>query len=52
VPGTDFTLGDLQQAQALGDADVLVAHGRPVLRVHLLDRAAGLVALAHAMQEL
>lgn len=52
VPGTDFTLGDLQQAQALGDADVLAAHGRPVLRVHLLDRAAGLVALAHALGEL
>lgn len=52
VPGTEFTLGDLQQAQALGDAHVLVAHGRPVLRVHLLDRAAGLVALAHATQEL
>jgi glucose-6-phosphate isomerase len=52
VPGTDFTLGDLQHAQALGDADVLAAHGRPVLRVHLLDRAAGLVALAHALQEL
>jgi glucose-6-phosphate isomerase len=52
VPGTAFTLGDLQQAQALGDADVLAAHGRPVLRVHLLDRAAGLVALAHALGEL
>ncbi|PZS24897.1 MAG: glucose-6-phosphate isomerase [Pseudonocardiales bacterium] len=52
VPGTEFTLGDLQQAQALGDADVLAARGRPVLRIHLLDRAAGLVALAHAMQEL
>jgi glucose-6-phosphate isomerase len=52
VPGTDFTLGELQQAQAAGDADVLAAHGRPVLRVHLLDRAAGLVALAHALQEL
>ncbi len=43
VPGTGFTLGELQQAQALGDADVLAAHGRPVLRLHLLDRAAGLV---------
>ncbi|MGA9312683.1 MAG: glucose-6-phosphate isomerase [Pseudonocardiaceae bacterium] len=52
VPGTAFTLGDLQQAQALGDADVLAAHARPVLRVHLLDRAAGLVALAHALGEL
>lgn len=52
VPGTEFTLGDLQRAQAWGDADVLAAHGRPVLRIHLLDRAAGLVALAHAVQEL
>jgi glucose-6-phosphate isomerase len=51
VPGTGFTLGDLQQAQALGDADVLAARGRPVLRLHLLDRAAGLVALIHALQE-
>lgn len=51
VPGTGFTLGELQQAQALGDADVLAAHGRPVLRLHLFDRAAGLVALMHALQE-
>ncbi len=52
VPGTEFTLGELQRAQALGDADVLAAHGRPVLRLHLLDRPAGLVALVHAIQEL
>jgi hypothetical protein len=51
VPRTGFTLGELQQAQALGDAQVLTAHGRPVLRLHLLDRAAGLVALVHALQE-
>lgn len=51
VPGTGFTLGELQQAQAVGDAQVLAAHGRPVLRLHLLDRAAGLVALVHALQE-
>jgi glucose-6-phosphate isomerase len=51
VPGTGFTLGELQRAQALGDADVLAAHGRPVLRLHLLDRAAGLVTLMHALQE-
>jgi glucose-6-phosphate isomerase len=36
---------------ALDDAQVLAAHGRPVLRLHLLDRAAGLVALMHALQE-
>jgi hypothetical protein len=29
----------------------VAAHGRPVLRLHLLDRAAGLVALVHALQE-
>jgi hypothetical protein len=52
VPGTGFTLGQLQQAQALGDAEVLAAHGRPMLRLHLLDRAAGLVQLVHVLQEL
>jgi glucose-6-phosphate isomerase len=52
VPGTGFTLGELQRAQALGDAAVLAAHGRPVLRLHLLDRPAGLVSLVHAVQEL
>jgi len=49
VPGTDFSLGRLQRAQALGDAQVLAAHGRPVLRLHLRDRPAGLVALVHAL---
>jgi hypothetical protein len=51
-PRTDFTLGQLQRAQALGDAQVLAAHGRPVLWLHLRDRPAGLVALMHAVQEL
>jgi glucose-6-phosphate isomerase len=52
VPGTGFALGNLQQAQALGDAEVLAGRGRPVLRLHLLDRPAGLVELVHAIQEL
>jgi glucose-6-phosphate isomerase len=52
VPGTGFTLGELQRAQAVGDAEVLAERGRPVLRLHLLDRPAGLVALVHAIQEL
>jgi glucose-6-phosphate isomerase len=52
VHGTGFTLGELQRAQALGDAEVLAVHGRPVLRLHLLDRAAGLVQLVHALEEL
>jgi glucose-6-phosphate isomerase len=52
VPGMTFTLGDLQRAQALGDAAVLAERGRPVLRLHLLDRAAGLVQVVRAVQEL
>lgn len=52
VPGTAFTLGALQRAQAWGDAEVLAARGRPVLRLHLADRPAGLVQVTHAVQEL
>jgi glucose-6-phosphate isomerase len=42
VPGRDFTLGQFIAAQAAGDATVLADHGRPVLRLHLTDHAAGL----------
>ncbi|MGH3751423.1 MAG: glucose-6-phosphate isomerase [Pseudonocardiaceae bacterium] len=52
VPGTGFTLGDLQRAQAWGDAEVLAARGRPVLRLHLADRVAGLVQVVRAVHEL
>ena len=52
VPGTDFTLGELQRAQAVGDAEVLAAHGRPVLRLHLADRVAGLIQVVRAVHEL
>ena len=41
VPGQPFTFGQLLAAQAAGDAQVLADHGRPVLRLHLLDREAG-----------
>nr|WP_211189862.1 glucose-6-phosphate isomerase [Actinomycetospora sp. TBRC 11914] len=51
IPDQPFTFGQLQHAQAAGDAQVLTDHGRPVLRVHLADRAAGLVALANAVTE-
>jgi glucose-6-phosphate isomerase len=30
---------------------VLAEHGRPVLRLHLTDRAAGLAAVVRAVQE-
>ncbi|EWC59323.1 Glucose-6-phosphate isomerase [Actinokineospora spheciospongiae] len=51
VPDRPYTLGVLQQAQALGDGQVLVEHGRPVLRLHFTDRAAGLAHLVAALAE-
>ena len=51
VPDREYTLGSLQHAQALGDGQVLAQHGRPVLRLHLNDRAAGLAALVAALAE-
>ncbi|MBK1788191.1 glucose-6-phosphate isomerase [Prauserella cavernicola] len=52
VPERPYTLGQLQRAQALGDGQVLADAGRPVLRLHLTDRAAGLSELMRAVQEL
>lgn len=48
VPGRPYTFGRLQAAQAAGDLDALARRGRPVLRVHLRDRAAGLAVLRAA----
>lgn len=50
VDGRPYTLGVLQHAQALGDGSVLADHGRPVLRLHLTDRVAGLVMLFKALE--
>lgn len=50
IPDQPFTFGVLQHAQARGDASVLAEH-RPVLRLHLGDRAAGLVAVANAVAQ-
>jgi glucose-6-phosphate isomerase len=49
VPGRPFSFGRLQLAQALGDLRALAGRGRPVLRVHLKDRRAGLSALLEAV---
>jgi glucose-6-phosphate isomerase len=46
VPGRPYTFGTVQRAQALGDASVLAGRGRPVVRLHLRDRARGLARLA------
>ena len=51
VPDRPYTLGTLQLAQALGDGQVLAEHGRPVLRLHLTDRVAGLAELVRAVGE-
>ncbi|GLW94263.1 glucose-6-phosphate isomerase [Actinokineospora globicatena] len=51
VPERPYTLGGLQVAQALGDGQVLAGHGRPVLRLHFTDRAAGLARLVEALAE-
>jgi glucose-6-phosphate isomerase len=48
VPGRDYTFGELQAAQAMGDLRALSSRGRPVLRLHLTDRSAGLDALLAA----
>jgi glucose-6-phosphate isomerase len=51
VPERPYTLAVLQHAQALGDGSVLADHGRPVLRLHLTDRVAGLSELFKALAE-
>ena len=48
VPGRPFTFGRLQMAQALGDQRALAERGRPVVRLHLTDRAAGVRQLLDA----
>lgn len=42
IPDRPFTFGQLIQAQAAGDAQVLAEQGRPVLRLHLTNRASGI----------
>jgi glucose-6-phosphate isomerase len=50
VPGRPYTFGRLQLAQALGDQRALSGRGRPVVRLHLLDRAAGVAQLLDTAQ--
>jgi glucose-6-phosphate isomerase len=49
IPGRPFTFGGFIAAQAAGDAKVLADHGRPVLRLHLTDHAAGLQQVLAAL---
>jgi glucose-6-phosphate isomerase len=52
IPGRPYTFARLQRAQALGDLGALSQRGRPVVRLHLQDRAAGLPALLDAARSL
>ena len=52
IPGIPFTFGELISAQADGDAAVLGEHDRPVLRLRLTDRAAGVAQLLEAASAL
>ncbi|MEV7008963.1 glucose-6-phosphate isomerase [Streptosporangium sp. NPDC051022] len=51
IPGRPYTLGRLQLAQALGDLGALAGRGRPAVRLHLTDRAAGVTRLLEAARE-
>ena len=51
VPGKPYSLGRLQLAQALGDLDALRKRDRPVVRLHLTDRVAGVRHLLDAARE-
>ena len=51
IPDRPYTFGELQKAQAAGDARVLAeGRGRPVVRLHLTDRKAGLTQLLAAAE--
>ena len=52
VPGQPYTFAQLQAAQAAGDRQALVGRGRPLVRLHLTDRADGVAQLLAAAQGL
>ena len=49
IPDRPFSFGTLIGAQAAGDGKVLADHGRPVLRLHLTDRKAGLAQVVSVL---
>ncbi len=52
VPGKPYSFGELQAAQAAGDRQALAGRDRPVLRLHLTDRTAGVAQLLDAVRNL
>ncbi len=49
IPGRPYSFARLQFAQALGDFGALDTRGRPAVRLHLTDRAAGLAQIRRAL---
>jgi hypothetical protein len=52
VPGKPYSFGALQAAQAAGDRQALTGRGRPLLHLHLTDRATGIAQLLAAAEDL
>ncbi|MFI6230801.1 glucose-6-phosphate isomerase [Micromonospora echinospora] len=52
VPGKPYTFGELQAAQAAGDRQALAGRNRPLVRLHLTDRTAGVAHLLDAARRL
>ncbi|GAA2716967.1 glucose-6-phosphate isomerase [Micromonospora olivasterospora] len=52
VPGQPYSFGELQAAQAAGDRQALAGRKRPLLRLHLTDRSAGVAQLLDAARRL
>jgi glucose-6-phosphate isomerase len=52
VPGKPYSFGQLQAAQAAGDRQALAGRDRPVVHLHLTDRAAGISQLVAAVEAL
>jgi len=51
VPGKPYSFGRLQLAQALGDIGALRGRSRPAVRLHLLERDAGLRQLLEVAEQ-
>ncbi|HKS98136.1 MAG TPA: glucose-6-phosphate isomerase [Rugosimonospora sp.] len=52
VPGQPYSFGVLQAAQAAGDRQALAKRGRPLLHLHLTNRALGIAQLLGAARTL
>ncbi len=50
IPEQPFSFGQFITAQAAGDAHVLADRGRPVLQLHLTDRAQGIARLMEVLR--